>query len=506
MFDFSRLVTPPEHGDVLIEPDHGRLRALAEANRRLIDSYPIRLLDRDLRDCRAEARGALCGACDGPVVTVGHQPEFIHAGVWAKHVVANDVAAAVGGNAVNLVVDSDVAKSTALDVPTMDGNRQSSPVPYAHVPAGTAYEFIPAMDVVRRREFAAAVREAMGSRFDGSCLPGFLSAMGDAADWVDQMTGARRTMERDFGVTMLDRRISAVWMGPLFGEMVANAEQFAACYNAALEEYRRANRVRGTQRPIPDLVFALNRVELPVWTYRPGGKRKRLWVKPWRGATVLFGGHEPIGEISDAAMASWDGVRHALDGMPGVLFRPRALALTLWARLVAGDLFVHGIGGAKYDRITDGIFRWYFNVVPPGMGCVSATMMLDGPTPRRDASVLAGHVHRSRDARFNPQRYVPPSDEGERLIAMRTAAVAESERWRRDARGDRGRRRDVFRRIRELNESIAGLNGSAVSDAVEAVSRERELLHSAATARRRDYFFAMMRRSDLQRLRETLAP
>ena len=37
--------------------------------------------------------------------------------------------------------------------------------------------------------------------------------------------------------------------------------------------------------------------------------------------------------------------------------RPRALTLTLFARLCVADFFIHGIGGGKYDEVTDRIIR-----------------------------------------------------------------------------------------------------------------------------------------------------
>ena len=37
----------------------------------------------------------------------------------------------------------------------------------------------------------------------------------------------------------------------------------------------------------------------------------------------------------------------------GIKLRTRALTTTLFARLVLSDMFLHGIGGAKYDQVTD---------------------------------------------------------------------------------------------------------------------------------------------------------
>ena len=84
MLDFSRLRTPPGDGDMLIEPPPDQLPALAEANRKLLQSYSFAVLDADVGELRARLRRSLGAECAAPVVLTGHQPEFIHAGVWAN--------------------------------------------------------------------------------------------------------------------------------------------------------------------------------------------------------------------------------------------------------------------------------------------------------------------------------------------------------------------------------------------------------------------------------------
>ena len=48
------------------------------------------------------------------------------------------------------------------------------------------------------------------------------------------------------------------------------------------------------------------------------------------------------------------------------------------ARLVLGDLFLHGIGGAKYDQLTDAMIARFFGLEPPGFMVLSATLLLPG--------------------------------------------------------------------------------------------------------------------------------
>ena len=54
---------------------------------------------------------------DGLFFLAGHQPELFHPGVWFKNFALGELGAAARGAAMNLVIDSDTLKSTALRCP-----------------------------------------------------------------------------------------------------------------------------------------------------------------------------------------------------------------------------------------------------------------------------------------------------------------------------------------------------------------------------------------------------
>src|SRR5207253_3972930 len=86
--------------------------------------------------------------------------------------------------------------------------------------------------------------------------------------------------------------------------------------------------------------------------------------------------------------------------------RPRALTLTLFARVCLGDFFIHGIGGGKYDEVTDAIIRDYFGIEPPAYQVLSATLHLPLPGfPSTDDDVKRAE-RRVRDLTWNPQRHL----------------------------------------------------------------------------------------------------
>ena len=84
----------------------------------------------------------------------------------------------------------------------------------------------------------------------------------------------------------------------------------------------------------------------------------------------------------------------------GVRIRPRALVTTLWARLALGDLFIHGIGGAKYDCVTDRLIERFFGLAPPRFLVVSATLHL--PIEHRRATAEEVRAIRARAAGDDP--------------------------------------------------------------------------------------------------------
>ena len=505
--DFNRLQAPEANSGVLMEPAPEHVRALLGITSKLVDGCTVSLAGRPLADVRREVRQCVAGVTDDtPVVMTGHQPEFIHPGVWAKHVVVVRLARAVDGVAVNLVADSDAPRSTALVVPSwVDGQLQAQAVPFATVSPGVTYEDIPRLDAEQTAKVVASLRILLGERFDRSMLSAHLAAFGRAAadaDYVGQMVAARRAVEQHFDVALIERRVSQCRLCPLLAEILGHAQRFYECYNSALAEYRRMQGISGSQRPVPDLLRQGERFELPLWVSRQGEPRGRLLVESRDAALDLYSGQQQLGSLSLADLRRWDSARDALAGLDGIRFRPRALTLMLWARLLLADLFVHGIGGAKYDRITDLLIRGYFEIEPPPMACASATLRLDLPAGSASPSAKRRLEHQLRDLHYNPQRHLDAQADREmaELIELRWRAVERSRELRGADGGQRSVRRAIFDEIRSLNEQMRARRPQAVRAVQAELNTVEKQLQEQAVAGRRDFFFALFDRASLERL------
>jgi len=401
---------------------------------------------------------------------------------------------------VDLVVDHDAPNAFSLQTPAIadDHLLTTREIPFGQAAPGSVYEGRPALD----REAVDAVRgeltDALGERFEASVMPAYLdglTARADATDAVDQHLAGRAAIDAALAADLREFRVSRIFGGHFVADLLLEADRFRAAYNDSLADYRQNEHVRSPNRPLPDLGRDGQRIEAPLWVYRPRRRRRRLWIERRAERIDICADASAIGTIGaddltrdpDAALAEL---------LPWVI-RPRALTLTLWARLLVCDLFVHGIGGAKYDRITDGIFRRYYRVDPPPYTCVSATLRLPLPRqPSRPADLHAAR-HRVRDWRYNPHRYMPdpPAD----LLAERSGLIRESDRLR-AARGPRVQRRATFLAIRRINARLTDGHPDIGRNLAARLARAQRELESNRIADGREYFYALQPRDRLAAL------
>jgi hypothetical protein len=508
MLDFGLLKAPPNDGDILIEPHGTLLRHAVERNQRLIQDWHFPFGTIDLQDLRQSVRAAMTPDATTPCVVTGHQPEFLHPGVWAKHVVADRLAHLHGSRGVNLVVDNDAPKKLTLSTPVVTREGLSVlEIPYATAPLGVAYESLPALTPSACVGFVERLQAALDRRLPESMLPTFLDGIAHASPaggLCTQMVAGRRAIDTAHGVDLIEHRVSRVWGGAFLATMILDASRFAAAYNAALADYRREFNVRGPDRPIADLRLAENRVELPLWSYRPGEVRRPVFVEVHEDRRLLFADERLIGTLGVEELRRSDAAGDALAGTLTQPLRPKALALTLWARLLLADVFIHGIGGAKYDRITDRIIRDYYGLVVPHMVCVSATLRLDLPARSVRLEDLRDARRQARDVVYNPQRYVRNGSQLHDLAAARQDLIEEARRLRAQRPQDHAARRKTFEAIRQGNHQMLALDTEVEGRLNGRVEQIRRHLSDRRIADGREYFVGLFPRRKLSDLAHRL--
>lgn len=483
---------PAAHGEVLVYPPPEQARTLLEANRRLLTQASCRIGGVPLSRLRSAVRARLAVEGDGPVVAAGHQPEFMHPGVWAKFVAVRHMARQYGARGVHLVVDSDAVPPVALRVPEeRDGEYGMRSVEHEGYRHGMAYEDLPA-DRRSLADVEHGLRALMGSTYEQTPFGRFREAYRRAAEvgaYVPQMRAAMGVIDGEHAGGLREVRVSEAFDAAFVVEMVREAPRFAAAYNTALRAYRRERGIRGSRHPLPDLRLAGDVVELPLWVSRQGSPRRRLLVRCATGERVLLAEEEPLGAVGAKALSDAEQGAETLRAALGAYrVRPRAVALTMWARLVLADLFVHGIGGAAYDAITDTVIRDYFGMKAPAFVCVSATLWWRPDVPAPDRSAEVALWQRRRRVLYNPQEWLNGYGPASEWVVRRREAAARSAYLARHRPEDHAARRAVFEEIRRCNAAMHSLRPDLLDDVDRQIEQVRRWRSRAEVLHRRDYF------------------
>jgi hypothetical protein len=362
---------PQNDGAVLLWPEPARLLADAAANNRLLKSADqVHIQNSPLSQLRRDARRFLGFEDDDQLVfATGHQTELHHPGVWAKNIMIDAAAAKTGGVAAHFAVDTDAPKHLAVRFPGFAESFTDDPAVLDAPWTGLLAPPTPAHLQQLSGRVSTAAKEwsfqpTIGEFFDtvrplqleADRLPEMLAAGLHAFDWK---LGLRYSM----------LLASPIWQSPAYlafsYHLLANADRFAADYNASLREYRRRHGIRTPGRPMPDLAMKADRCETPLWRDDlTRGRRVRAWVERVGDRWTIAAGDDPLLLDPRASTAT------AVESLQAWLRRynlrlsPRALTLTTVLRLLVVDQFVHGIGGGQYDQVADDVMRRHFGIEP----------------------------------------------------------------------------------------------------------------------------------------------
>jgi hypothetical protein len=524
----ARLATPRASGAKLIEPPIEAAGELAVANHRLIEASDYDLQGRRLSALAAQARAELVAAAHGytrsyrdvveptaplgPLFLAGHQPELFHPGVWLKNFVLDGLAQRNGGIAVNLVVDSDTIKSTSLRVP--GGTIEAPTVEGVLIDRPTAEIPFQARTIQDRSLFESFGRRAaarLAPLVPDPLLREYWPLAVECSRRTDNLgeclAQSRHQWEARWGLTTLEIPQSSVCNLEAFGwltaHLLAHLPRFWEIYNSALADYRRCYHVRSLAHPAPDLAAEDDWLEAPFWIWTDDDPRRRRVFARQRGSEILLSDRQQI-EIPLTISAESEADRAveqlAALGGRGIHLRSRALLTTLAARLVFGDLFLHGIGGAKYDRLTDAIIERFFGVEAPSYMVVSGTLHLPIIRPQVNGDDLRAVERELRDLTFHPERFVDGSD-GLRIVDESSAAtsagawaamelVAQKQHWIR-APFAPSHARERCRAIRSANELLQPFVASHRDEAQRRAGQLARQVRAEAILASRDYGFCL---------------
>jgi hypothetical protein len=517
-----RLRAPTIDGGMLIEPPASAIAGAIAANAKQVAGWDYDFQGRSARVLRSAVRqevltaarrflgrhglsvpdsaGAVTSGTECPLIVTGHQPELFHPGVWIKNFATAAIAGAAGGVGLNLIVDNDIPKSSSIVVPVIDqGNIRLNRVEFDRWGGDAPFEDSPVLDEERFSSFAGRVRSLLGDAVPDPLIdefwPRVLKRRAEARTHGLRFSLARRELEASWGVANLEVPLSEVCETDGFywfiSHLLAQLPRYREIHNRSLDDYRAAHGIRSKNHPVAALARQGEWLEAPFWIWRAEQPRRRALLVRQRSQEMdlRIAGEDdvllvlPLAPEREAccAVERLRSLKHE-----AVRLRTRALTTTMFSRFMLGDLFIHGIGGAKYDELGDEISRRFFGTEPAGFLTVSMTLWLGMPIDAARPEDLARVERDLRDLRFNPDRHLsePANAEVRNLIRARQEAIAASVTSRRQRKA----RRLAIRRCNEALQSwVRGLN-DRLNEVRAAISRR---LRWNRFARNREFSFVL---------------
>lgn len=512
---------PSGHGTALIEPALSAAADTLRRNRSKADQWSFELSGRSLQSLRSLARVELLQEAwaysrryrdvsqpqsDDAIVMAGHQPTLFHPGVWFKNFALDGVARLSSDQyrpttAINLVIDNDVANAAAVRVPVIDDStgliRQES-VPFDVASGGVPFE----QNRIRDR----ATFESFDQRLEASVQPIVATpcvtrlwkhakaAVARCENVSCAIAHARHGLEGELGLNTLELPLSVVCRSESFAafalSVLCDAMRFRDVYNRSVKEYRIHHGIRSKAHPVPELATKDDWIETPFWIYGDDAPQRRpLYVRETAGLLELSDLKAKTKRLSISSSKPEAAPELASFQGPLWKLRPRALMTTMYARTVLSDLFIHGIGGAKYDQLGDQILERFFGISALEMMVVSATVHLPVDSLLEETLSVESIRRQLRNSRFAPERFQQDAALPEPLLARKRELLASIP--------EPGSRLAWHREIREVNLSLAQSLTEVRAGLERQLQMAKQATASAAILKSREYSFCLFELDEL---------
>jgi len=410
---------PADLPGAVIHPSFDRWITIAESNMRLARKWQTRVADVPLGELKKLAReegiaqateysrrmGVSLADFGGkspnaPLIMSGAAPALYHPGVWSKVFMIQRFAERHDALAIDVVVDTERFSDISVQVPrVVEGKAVGrDAITLANSSFAEYFAAIPVPERGAVKDYCAAIDHALSKLPDCAWrlnFQAFSRALIDSVTLTNNIgeliTFARRRYETSSGNDYLELPVSMWPKTRSFrlyaADIIVSANRYLAVYNEELSAYRSTHKVRSAAQPLPDLRRSGDLLELPFWMLK-NGRRLSVFSRNTGSRVQLYAENELAADLPCD-------IKEIERFLLSVSFAPKALALTIFARIFLADIFVHGTGGNRYDQIADKLIRRYYGVEPPGFVVVS----VDADSPlAAESDTLAKQLSQAKAA------------------------------------------------------------------------------------------------------------
>lgn len=445
---FETFTIPKNNKEIFTKPAYGELAGLIDLNKERFQSYRFDINGRPYSQFRewvrtetfkkaseySDTMWALCRKLEvaddknllyrydayttgTTIIQTGHAPILMHPGILIKYVLVNNLAKQVNGIGLNLIVDSEVCQDALFAIPHLDGSHSTlEKIPFIPRTDDLPFEEMKYPNLIQWKELRRLVtlytHNAEMKQTFNDFMDIIIKLHNETENFRDLLTFSRHAYLQRFNIDNREVPLSHIGETEPFFEfflhIAQNMRTFRDVYNTVLDMYRSQKKIRSKANPLPNLARQGDVVELPFWIWGKSMPRERLFASLETGSQIrLMYRKKVVAELSTAISGNHQDNLSQLANMrdAGLNIRPRAIINTLYARMFVSDLFIHGIGGAKYDLITDEIIKRFYGVEPPSFATISATLHLPYEQYRVTLKDVEGLRDTIRDMNSHPENY-----------------------------------------------------------------------------------------------------
>jgi len=421
-------------------------------------------------NARAKRLGTASLDLSARLIATGHQAQLWHPGILVKDIAMDLAAQRFSAQRLHLVVDQDANEAWQLEVPSLDGDElRVKAVHLAVQTPGVPTGFQSPAEVNQLQERLAGLDSSLTG-----VLAEALENLPDCESLAEQITLVLARLKKpyagDVPVMMVSDLAGLDVFESVVLRMLNDAQACASSYNRAVAEYPQAG--------LTAMVVGRELIELPLWAVGWNEPRRRVFVDLTDSDPMLvYDDGEPI----DRSL---------------ITLLPRALLLTAVMRGYLCDLFIHGIGGLIYDRVTEAWWsQWAREKLAPMVG-VTADVYLDLGAPVVDRAAMDRAVWHKRNLPHNLDRALDLKSED----VKRKHELLEHMQDDRD----RARKRSAFHELHQINSALVDRYPEALALADRDLSLAQAGVKNARIAARRDWCFALYPSHALDSLRSQL--
>lgn len=500
----NRIRAPREHGEALVMPPLNSTSQIWDDNRKLLKTHEFQINGINASEFRVRARRHLVATAsayssqyrDVPetdldrIILSGHQPRLFHPGVWFKNFALSSLGQKFQATAVNLIVDNDLCGLSRESIPRIvnENEATTTSIPYDAAGGNLPFENRTIVDRTVFDSFASRLAQAISPTVPQPIVHSLWRHTRTYTDPAQRLghslAAARHKLEEQYDLQTLEIPLSQVCQSIEFAsftaEILSQISDFQSAYNESLHEYREVHRIRSHSHPVPELEVTHEGFETPFWIWsREKPVRRGLYVSINGNRLTLTNRDEISIRLSEKGLS-----QQLFDlAAQGIAIRPRALMTTMYSRLILSDLFLHGIGGSKYDQLTDAIITRFWKCLPPVFMTLTATMKLPFEFEKVTPQDIAKDDQLLRELRFHPEKHITSNSSSVQ------ATINAKRAWiKRDL--PRGMRKDRHDAITNCNEQLQSLTHDVAESVVSRQQSNRLRLARTRILDARGYTFS----------------